>query len=1195
MKKRSVNYLSEHFSKVKKLFLIMRLTVILTLLFSVSTMASVYSQSAKLSVNVKNTTLESVFDKLAEQSEFQFVYNDEVVAVVENITANFENATVEQILDEVLKNYDLDYQVVNNVVVITPAPGKTKPNNVTEPAEQKKIKFSGKVIDEEGKPVPFAAVVIKNTTIGAATNENGEFEFEAEEGDYSTLVVSSVGYLNEEIEIGNQTNFDIALTQDIAGLDEVMVTGYQTISRERSTGSFVKLKSDQIEQKRLSDLNTVLEGQIAGFSDGVIRGVTSMQGLTTPLYVIDGFPVENTRYTQYGSLVENLPDLNLEDIESITVLKDAAATSIYGARAANGVVVIMTRKASKGQTNVSFSSNLTVSPYRYYTETLTDAGDIVGLEQEWATGNPKLQATDGSAATYAQSLLTNAVFTSQGMQSILNYYAGNQSEAEMNSQLSTLKGMGYQYYNDVEKYAKQNKFYQQYNVSIGKATDQNNFMASVTYKNNKFEDIYSKDQSVGVDMRNTTEITKWLSVDLGNYFSYQKGTAQTYNPLAPGFVYQPYNRLVDDSGNPFVSTAESRLSQSTIDAINNYGLYNMDITPLDELGMNLQKSKNFANRTNVKLNIKITDWLKYNAMFQYEYAVDRTEQLKNKESYAVRNLVNRMASLNSGNLVYNLPYGDIYNEVQQYSNSYNFRQQIDFSKTFAEKHDLTVIAGTETRNSKLEYRGNTLYNYDADILSFTPVDQKSLTSFYGSLLGGSSVSNSDFAVIRELVNRFVSFYGNAGYTYDGKYTATGSLRWDRSNLWGTDNKYQNKPTWSAGASWNVSKEDFFQLSSVDMLKLRFSYGIGGNIAKNSAPYMTAYYFPSSTVGGTYGYVRSRPNPELSWEKTATTNIGVDFSVLKQRLSGTVEFYNKKGSDLLANTQGVPTEGWGYSTYTINNGEMQNRGIELTLNGEIIKTSDFGWNASLLYGYNKNKVTYVNVEAPVYFLQLDYPSEFPRIGTPYNSIYGYKWAGLSETGLPQVYDSEGNALTYQPSDLESIENLGTTVPKHSGSFNTSFRYKNFDLSALFIYQLGHKIRNTYLPMLGNSYVWQAGGYITNIAVGNNRINERWQQPGDELTTDVPRTVYEYDSEFNYALYSIYSNSSANVLNASNIRLSNVSLAYNIPENLLTKLKLQSVRLNFNVENVFTLAKSDDAKYMLGGYRSPNYVFGINVNF
>ncbi len=1190
MKKTYLTYVFRFLRRHRRTFRIMRSLIVFILFFSLQAQSSVFSQ-ARISVDLKDSRVEDLIKAIEKQTHLGFLYDEEELKDAKRISVRAKNETVENVLKKAFQNTGLGFEIDHNTILIEPL--RVSPEKQDEQQNIEKA-IRGKAVDESGTGIPGVSILLKETTIGTVTDKNGDYSLKVpEEG--GTLVFSFVGMESKEVSFSKEEVLNVTLKEATSELEDVMVTGYQTISRERSTGSFVKLKSDQIGQKRLGNLSTVLEGQIAGFNDGLIRGVTSMQGLTTPLYVIDGFPVENTRYTSRGPLVENLPDLNLEDIESITVLKDAAATSIYGARAANGVVVIITKKALRGKTNVSFSSNLTVSPYNYYTETLTDASDIVGLEKEWAAGNPQLQATDGSATSYAQSLLSNAVFTSQGMQSILNYYAGNQSETEMNSQLNAFKGMGYQYYKDVEKHAKQNRFYQQYNISIGKATDQNNFMASVTYKNNKYEDIYSKDESIGVDLRNSAEVTKWLTVDFGNYFNYQKGTAQTYDPLNPGFVYQPYNRLVDDSGNPFVSTARSRLSESTIDAINNYGLYNMDITPLDELGLNLMKSKNFSNRTHIKVDIKLTDWLKYNAMFQYEYGVDRTNQLKNKESYAVRNMVNQMASLNSGTLVYNLPYGNIYNQVQQYSNAYNFRQQFDFNKTFADKHYLSVIAGTETRHSKLEYRGNTLYNYDPEILSFTPVDQNTLISLVGSILGGSNMSYSDFAVTRELVNRFVSFYGNAGYTYDGKYTATGSLRWDRSNLWGTDNKYQNRPTWSAGAAWNISKEDFFQVSSIDMLKLRFSYGIGGNIAKNSAPYMTASYFPSSTVGGTYGYVVSRPNPQLSWEKTATTNIGLDFAVLKQRVFGAVEFYNKKGSDLLANTQGVPTEGWGYSTYTINNGEMQNRGVELTINGEIIKTSDFGWNTTILYGYNKNKVTYVNVEAPVYFLQLDYPSEFPRIGTPYNSIYGYKWAGLSETGLPQVYDSEGNALTNQPSDLESIENLGTTVPKHSGSFSTSFHYKNFDLSALFIYQLGHKIRNTYLPMLNNSYSRAAGGYITNIAVGNNRINERWQQPGDELKTDVPRTVFEYDSDFSYALYSIYSYSSVNILNASNVRLSNVSLAYHIPENLLAKLKLQSVRLNFNVENVFTLTKSKDAKYMLGGYRSPNYVFGINVNF
>ena len=1159
----------------------------------------------KISLSLKNVTIKEALSEVEKASGYSFIYNNNLVDDSKQVSLEVRNESLEKVLEKLFRNRETAFQIVGKQIILAPKNLKEKPAGNEEKdagkpgtgrnsVSQATHLVRGKVTDYNGAPMPGASVVIKGTTTGTSSGQDGSFNIEMPAG-HNSLVFSFIGMKQQEVDVTNEIFVAVRMEENQSSLEDVVVTGYQTISRERSTGSFSKLTAETIETQRLSDLSTLLEGRVAGFQDGLLRGTTSMNGMTTPLFVIDGFPVENTRYTSTGSLEEQLPDLNLEDVESITVLKDAAATSIYGARAANGVVVIVTKKAAKGKTNVSFSSTLTVSPYKYYTDNLTDAGDIVTLEKEWANGNPNLQATDGTAATYASSLLDNAVYTSQGMRSILDYYAGNLSESDLNSKLNSLSSMGYQYYDDLEKYAKRDPYYQQYNLSIGKATDQNNFNASVTYKNNKYEDVNSKDESIGINLRNSTEVAKWLTVDLGTYIYYNRGTEQSYNALSPGFSYQPYDRLVNADGTSFTSTAESRYSASTLNAINTYGLYSMDITPMDELGMNLMKNRNFSNRTYAKLNIKITDWLKYSAMFQYEYGVDRMNQLKNEDSYTVRSLVNGMATVSaSGAAQYNLPYGNIDYTREQFSNAYNFRQQVDFNKTFHEKHQVTVIAGSETRHSKLEYSDNTLYGYDPDMLTFTPVNQSTLISTSGTIIGGSMYSSA-FAAQRELVNRFVSLYGNAGYTYDGKYTVTGSLRWDRSNLWATDSKYQNKPTWSLGASWNINKEEFFQTSWVDLLKLRFSYGIGGNIAKNSAPYMTASYYTSSTVGGIYGYINSRPNPELSWEKTTTTNLGVDFSVLKQRLNGTVEVYNKQGSDLLANTMGVPTEGWGYSTYTINNGEMRNRGLEITLNTAIIRNRNFGWNATLLYGYNKNKVTYVNVEAPVYYLQLDYPDAYPRVGTSYNSIYGYKWAGLSSTGLPQVYDADGNVVSSNPSDLDAIENYGTTVPVHSGSFSSSFNYKNFELSMLFIYQLGHKMRNTNLPMLPNSYSSALYSYKANISAVNKRITDRWQQTGDEAITNVPRVVYEYESDYSYDLYSIYSYANVNILDASNVRLSNVSLAYRIPSVLCSKLRLQNVRLNFNVENVFTLAKSKDAKYMLGGYESPNYVFGINVNF
>ena len=1161
------------------------------LAFLMQVSAGTYAQ--KITLSARNAELFTIFDQISDQIGYDFVITNSILKNSKKVTIDIKNAELSDVLEQIFKNQSLEFAITNKSVLVR----KKEPAFLEKIIKRfQSIDISGRVLDEKNQPLPGATISIKGLKKQAVTNSDGEFTLKDVDED-AVLMITFLGYKTKEIKASENLG-NIILTIQTDQLDEVTVsTGYQTLSKERVTGSFSTVSSKQLDQQRLSSMQSLLEGRIPGYNNGLIRGTTSMNGLVQPLYVIDGFPVENLSLNGNDRTVAaGIPGLNLEDIESITVLKDAAAASIYGARASNGVIVIVTKKAKKGKPQISASSTFTLSPYRLYTDNLTNSADVVELEKEWAANNPNLRGA--SAATYAANLLQNMAYPSQGINAILRNAAGILSQAELNTKLGQLAAGGYQYYDDVEKYSKRNPFYQQYNLSVGSATEKNALYSSVTYRNNKTQDKFAGDESLGVNINNTTQITKWLSMELSTFLSYSEGATQPYRTLSPGYNFLPYDRLVNADGSNFTSAAASRLSANTMALINNNRLYNMDINPLDEQAMNLGKTKDFSNRSFIRLGAKITDWLSYKSSFQYEYSIRRLDQLNDKNSYFVRNKVNSFASFNpvaGGPAVFNLPYGNINYKENQFNNAYNFRQQLNVDKTFGEKHSLTAIIGSEIRNRKIEYGNQTLYNYNPNTLTYSLVNQPLLGSYPGNILGGGNFTAGDASVTRINTERFVSFYSNMGYAYDDKYLFTGSIRWDKSNLWGTSSKYQNTPIWSLGAGWNINKESFFNADWVDRLKLRVSHGIGGNVYTNSAPFTTFNFNPNNNVGGLQATVGSRPNPLLSWEKTTTTNAGLDFAIFKNRLSGSVDYYHKSGRDLLANTQGVPTEGFGYSTYVINNGEMLNQGIELALSGDVVSGRDLNWNLSIQYAYNKNKVTYVNVEAPFYALQLDYPQSFPRIGNPYNAIYSYQWAGLSNKGLPQVYNEKGEKVQASPATLESIVYSGSTVPKYSGSVNSTLDYKNFSFSFLLTFEGGHKMRDTFLPTLGASYNSALNGYVTQISAVNKDIVNRWRNPNDELTTNIPKVVFAEDPAYNSQSAEIYRYADINVLDAANMRLRNISLAYKVPQLMAKKAGLSNVRFQFNVENAFTLAKSKTAKYLLNGYLTPNYVLGAYLNF
>lgn len=1057
--------------------------------------------------------------------------------------------------------------------------------------------ISGIVIGEKGEPLIGAqvreVVTEGQSPNGVITDVEGRFTLKVDTKT-TAIEVSYIGYKTQSVQLNSTADYRIVMVTEDALLAEVVVTGYQTISKERTTGSFAKIDRTQMETKRFSSISSLLEGEVAGYYNGQIRGTTTFQGNTTPLYVVDGFPIENTRMNSQGSLVEYLPDINVDDIESITVLKDAAATSIYGARAANGVIVITTKRAGRTQKpEVSVSASLTWTPYKYYTENLADAGLIVELEREWAANNPNLVG-DGAAA-YAQNMIDNKIYTDQGILAILNHYAGHISENEMNNTLNELSGAGYRFYDQVAKYAKRDRLDQQYNVMVRSGSDINQFKASVTYIYDRLNDPLANYQSLGADLFNSTKLAKWLTFDIGTYVSYSGDKSQPYSPLSPGYTVLPYDRIVNDDGSYFTKTMEDRFTADKMAIYNKYDLMNEDITPMEEMYREHGKTTSLNIRSVARLKIDFTPWLNYTVSFQYERGQDRYQYLYDETSNYVKSTVNYYTSEVDGdptNLKQNVPYGNIASFRDQYFNAYDFRQQLNFDKTFKEKHNVTAILGWETRNTKIEQKGTTVYNYDTDMLTSTALDYDSMAAGIQTLFGTATLGNPNS--FYENVNRYVSIYGNAAYTLNERYNLTGSIRWDRSNLWGTSSKYQRRPAWSVGAAWTMSKESFMEDAEwLNYLRFRFTEGLGGNVSKNSAPYMVASYGYDQEAGVDYGYVATRPNPNLRWERTRTMNIGVDFGMFKNRLSGSIEYYDKKSYDLLAEVNGVPTEGTGYASPSMNNGSMFNRGVEITLDGTIVQKRDWRLTLGATFAYNKNRVTHADADAPMYVIQLDYGSAYPQVGKDYNTLYGYRWAGLSSEGLPQIYNAQGEIVSMLPSDMESIVSLGTTVPKYTGSFNLSLGYKDLSISTQLTYAGGHVMRNWNEAFLGCTYT--AIGYITNIPGASSQLANRWKEPGDELKTDIPRVIFAESGYSTSTLQEVYHYSSANILKAGYIQMTNLALTYRIPSDFCKKCNLQGCRIQANIDNPWLWAHTKQAKYQLGGYNAPSYTLGLFVDF
>ncbi|WP_320018604.1 SusC/RagA family TonB-linked outer membrane protein [Labilibaculum manganireducens] len=1166
---------------VRKTLLAMKLSLLLMLVCTLQLSASV-SLGQQVSVQSGESSVGSILEDLNHQTGNIFMYNKEDVDDQISIELNMTNGSLEEVLDEICRQTPFKYEIIDEFVVIT------RKAPVTEPAvEQEKKELKGRITDKEGVPLPGVSVVVKGTNTGVATNIDGEYVINIED-ENTVLVFSFVGMVPQEIAYKGNADLNVVLNYDTANLDEVVVTGFQTISKERATGSFDIINKKALDKPSMS-LATRLVGTTAGMRSTLdrdgnakfeIRGQTSFETSSSPLVVVDGFPVKG-----------NFNSINPNEVESVCVLKDAAATSIWGARAANGVIVVTTKKAGKDTPlRVEFSSFLKIgAEYDMdYSNNKPSSAETIEYEQyafdKWGVrmiGDSDSWSNLCTARTPAVTLLSE-------------HRLGKISDEELQVGLNRLKTLDNR--GQIRKYILQRPISQQYNLSLSGSTSRMSNRLSLLYNTSRpaFKGNESKGYMLNYNV--SASLAKWIDLDISSMIQYQDNENGGFNgghitSLAPyEMLVNPDGSHTNISNNYYAPNIERHVPTGSF-PYTNWG-YN----PIDEVNSTSKTSKDLNARIQAGLSIKLFEGLRYSTKIQYELYNNWRKEHYGENSLYVRSMVNRTSSWDreTGEIVANLPKGDILKQDRSESKNYNFRNQLDFSRTFNEVHTLSFLAGTEiSQTRRLDFDYSTTYGYNNETLNSAPFPNG--TGYPNRIYDWSGYSTQFYYTnaFSDGITRYFSYYGNMGYSYKNRYDISASYRTDASNFISDDPKYRYSPFWSVGAGWVLSEESFMSdVSWVDRLSARATFGYNGN-SDNSTSFkpLVSVGNRDAETGDLYVFISSKGNPTLRWEKTGTLNLGIDYSLFKGKLYGKVDMYNKHGKDILTYVS-IPSVN-GSSQQRMNNAEMLNQGIEFSFGTHQQLTKDLTWNGNLNFSYNRNKVKKLYIASySGYELTIGYEVE----GEDANSLWVYKYAGIQNMGSetspnmqPVIHGVDG--ALYQIGDsrsengLDYLKNAGTRVPPYTLGFSNNFSYKNFDLSFVFTGAFGHKFLRSGFNYQTSSGRNLPNGFLSDVFADGKPLRNtgKIELPYDENDYDY---YYWHKNNMDYM-----------VANAWNIRLQEVNLTYQLPKRIISNLNLRRVVAYVQANNLLTLkGTKEDPEFTRGSQRLlPSYTFGFKLDF
>lgn len=1175
----------------------MRLTTVIILGTLMQLSAATFGQ--QVTVSMRKASLENILKAIRTQSGYDILYDNKDLSGIKPIDMSIQGVSLQQALNSALAGQPLTFSIEGKVVVI-----KRKETSLVDKmkAYLAEIDIKGKVFDEAGNPMSGATITVKGSGRYTMTNDKGEFTLD-NVSDQAILAITYLGY--ETLEIKAKSDISVSMKPGSAKLEEVNITyntGYQKISKERATGSFAKPDMKVFSQRTASqDIMSRLDGLVPGLTvisgnagaygneqtgrtqRALVRGTGSVRSTTEPLYVVNGI------------VIQNFSSINPDDVEDITVLKDAAAAAIWGARAANGVIVVTTKSGSKNQKidiNYSGYVNFQGKPDFDYLNQMSSAQYIQTAREIFnPTAYPSRTLSGRFVAPHERLMYDNA--------------DGLISEAAMNRGLDSLASIDNRKQLNDLFYG--NTISNNHTLSLGGGNQQYAAYSSFSYTNATGRPGV-KNETYKLNLNQTYNPTKFLSLTL--FTALNNTLNKSNNQLNIPQDILPYQLFRDAQGNNITMNYVQAMDPEIKLDYEQRSRINLDYTPLDELNYGFQDN----NATSINLiggvGIKIWKGLAFQGNYGFNKSPQTSHRYTDIKSFGMRNqLVNfTVAPTAESTPVYYLPTtGGMYQTGDYQRKDWTVRNQLTYNSRVRDGKDfISVQVGQEAQEQHTSSQYNTLMGYDLDLQSYAAIDYVTLArGIPGVVPGGRARFSQNPTTMSDQKSRFTSYFALANYTFDGKYSMDFSWRQDKSTLIGADLSSQNKPIYSIGGKWEMTKESFMQgISWLNNLGVRATYGITGNspfVGASSSKDILALENTSTAPPAGYGaHVDQPANGKLNWESTRTINFGINFDVFDSKLSGNIDMYDRKTTNLLAVVVMNPFLSFGSSTGNL--GSLSNRGIELGLSTKIFESKDFNWNTSLTFSYNYNKLlSYEEDPIALSYATAKVAASY-LIGHSMSSLFAYQYAGLDAMGDPLVRLNDGTVTKERNvASPDDIVYMGTTVPKFNGGLLNSFGYKGFTLSANIGYNFGHVMRSETNDFFTGRLTGNEGSFSGNI---NSIFNNRWKVPGDEARTDIPAYVAG-NANNNRRELSYYSMGDTNVESASYIKLRDISLGYNLPASMLRAIHLSSVRVFFQANNFLLWTANNDGIdpefYGLtnGGRSLPpfkhSFSLGTNISF